>query len=239
MRDPAPSALGILMLDTAFERPPGDVGHPATWPFPILVRRIEGATARRVVGGDDADLIERFVAAGEALAAEGAVGLITSCGFLAAHQPTLAHRLSIPIATSSLLLVPVVERCLPGRRRVGVVSYDAASLGPRHFAGVGAAVDTPVIGLPADGHLHAVIEGGARLEPARVEAEVVDAVGRLLADHPEVGAIVLECTNLPPHAAAVERTFGLPVHDVVTLGIWFHSGLGERRYTARGPREAA
>ena len=32
-----------------------------------------------------------------------------------------------------------------------------------------------------------------------------------------IGAILFECTNFPPHRAAVEKATGLPVYDVFTL----------------------
>ena len=90
---PAPAPpLGIIMLDTAFVRPPGDVGHAASWPVPVLFETVPGATARRIVGGQDCDLADAFVQAGERLRARGAVGVITSCGFLAARQRSFAAR---------------------------------------------------------------------------------------------------------------------------------------------------
>jgi hypothetical protein len=52
--------------------------------------------------------------------------------------------------------------------------------------------------------------------PAR-EAEVVAAARRLIACDPAVGAILFECTNFPPHRAAVEAATGLRVYDIFTL----------------------
>ena len=43
--------LGLLMLDTRFPRPPGDIGHPATFGFPVRRRVVEGAAPGRVVRG--------------------------------------------------------------------------------------------------------------------------------------------------------------------------------------------
>lgn len=217
--------LGIIMLDTAFARPPGDVGNPATWPFPVRFATVPGATARRIVGGDDADLLDAFVEAGEGLARAGAVSLITSCGFLARHQDRLAVRLPLPVATSSLLQLPLVARCLPRGLRAGVVTYDADALGDEHFAAVGADPTTPRIGLPADGAFHGLIERNDPYDRARLRDEVLQAVASLLAAHAGIGAILFECTNLPPFAHDVVARFALPVYDVVTLGRWFHAGL--------------
>ena len=43
-------ALGIIMLDTRFPRPPGDVGNAATWPFPVQYRIVRGAHPSRIMG---------------------------------------------------------------------------------------------------------------------------------------------------------------------------------------------
>lgn len=210
------------MLETAFARPPGDVGNSASWPFPVLFETVRGAFARRTVSGD-VD-VAAFAAAGRRLASRGAVALVTSCGFLAAHQAELADAVDVPVAASALLLVPLVLRCLPRGQRVGVITYDAASLGPAHFAGVGADPATPVAGLPPDGRFRALIEGGAAYDAPALEAEALDAAMRLCAAHAGIGAIVLECTNLPPFSAAIRRVTGLPVHDALTLGRWLHAG---------------
>jgi Asp/Glu/hydantoin racemase len=216
--------VGLLRLDTAFARPLGDVGNPNTFDFPVRTAIVRGASAARVVRGDASALLAPFAAAGRALAAEGAVAVATSCGFLAAHQRELAAALPVPFAASALLQVAWLAPLLPAGRRVGVVTIDADALGERHLAGAGAPSDTPIAGLPRAGALAAAVFDGAPLDRARVRDEVVAAGLRLRAAAPALGAIVLECTNLPPYRDALMRAVGVPVHDCNTLLRWLWAG---------------
>jgi hypothetical protein len=224
------SPLGIIMLDTNFARPPGDVGNPGSWPFEVLFQRVSGASARKVVGGDEGELLDAFIAAGQVLKSQGAIGLTTSCGFLASRQRELAARMPLPIATSSLMQLPLIERCLPEGRRAGVITYDADSLTDRHFTGVGANASTPRVGLPAKGCFRELIEGGGTYDRAALKQEILVAAGVLIDAHPEIGALVFECANLPPFSADVSRAFAMPVYDIITLGCWFHAGLRQRPF---------
>lgn len=218
--------IGILMLDTGFRRYPGDVGNPTTFPFPVRFLVVRGATPERVVFEAAAGLLEPFVEAGLALAAAGVRGIATSCGFLALFQRELAARLPVPVATSSLLQVPAIQAMLPAGRRVGILTFSARALTPRHLAAVGADPDTPVHGLP-EGSLFRRVYGGAgdASDFEALEAEVVAAARDFARCRPDLGALVLECTNLPPHARAVARATGLPVYDVVGFVEWFARGL--------------
>lgn len=220
------------MLDTAFERGPGDIGHRASWPFPVLYRTIAGASARRVVYQPDEALLPAFIAGGEALVGAGARLITTSCGFLALHQRALAAALPVPVATSALLQVPWVAALLGPDRRVGVLTASRAALSAQHLRAVGVATDTPIAGFDADSHFHRVIVDGqgARLDRPRVEREIVGLARQLQRDHPGLGAIVLECTNLPPWSAAVQQATGLPVYDIRSLVIALRSGFAPDRF---------
>ncbi|MFN8925550.1 MAG: aspartate/glutamate racemase family protein [Rhodospirillales bacterium] len=223
-----PPVLGILMLETRFPRPPGDVGNPATWPFPVRMATVPSATADRIVraGTPDPALLDPFVAVAHGLIAAGAGCLTTSCGFLAPYQAALTARLPVPVLTSALMQVPWVAATLPAGRRVGVVTVDAGRLGPAHLAAAGAPADTPVAGVEGGRELHRVLLGdGTALDTAAAAEDMRDAVARLLDRHPDVGAVVLECTNMPPYAPMLRRTFGLPVHDVVTAVRWLVAGV--------------
>ncbi|WP_420349728.1 aspartate/glutamate racemase family protein [Pelagibius sp.] len=219
---PVPEApvLGVLMLKTGFPRPPGDVGNPATWPGPMLYKVVETAPVAAVVTERalPSELIDAFAAAGKALVDAGAGLLTTSCGFLVTAQADLEKRLPVPLVTSSLLQIPRVAAALPEGRRVGVLTFDSRRLSAAHLAAAGAPPDTPVVGLEEGAELHRVIADDLpELDIAAAEADVLAAGRALAARHPELGAIVLECTNLPPYRRALEAALGLPVHDLVTL----------------------
>jgi Asp/Glu/hydantoin racemase len=210
--------LGVLMLDTRFTRFVGDIGNPQSHDGPVLFEVVRGATVDRVVPAKAPPLIEDFIAAGERLIGRGADAITTGCGFLVLNQAELAARLAVPVATSALLLIPTLMKLLPAGRRLGVLTFSARDLTPAHFAAAGAPVDTPVEGVAQDGVFQSAIYEQPCADSASArEAEVVAAARRLTARHTDVGAILFECTNFPPHRAAVEAATGLPVYDVFTL----------------------
>jgi len=215
-------SIGILLLDTGFQRVPGDIGHAATWPFPVQYAMVQGATGARVAGPEAGGTLELFAQAAAGLAAMGVDGIVTSCGFLAVLQRELAARCPVPIATSSLLQIPMAQTLLPPGRTVGVLTPVAEALTPAHFQGVGVAGVPPVEGLPPDSLFKRdLLENRTAFDTAAHE----------------VGAIVSECANFPVHSAAVEADLGLPVFDTYTLVSWFHAGLRPRAFTA-GPSRA-
>jgi hypothetical protein len=209
---PSPSSfLGILMLDTRFPRPPGDVGNPASWRMPVRHRVVPSASPRRVVREGDPALIEPFIDAGRALVADGARAITTSCGLLVRWQAALERALPVPVWTSSLLLLPTLPR-------PGVITVDATRLGAAELQAAGAAADTPVEGLAAGCALQrTLLEDLPTLDLAAAEADSVAAAQRLVQRHPAVESLLLECTNLPPYAGAIERATGRPVHHLMTL----------------------
>lgn len=225
--------LGIMMLNTRFPRVVGDIGNPATFDFPVRYQVIEQATVDRVVRPDQpaADLVEPMIQAAERLAAAGVVGLTTSCGFFAAWQAELAARCPLPIVASSLCQIPLVQAMLPAGRRVGVLTVDARKLSPSHFATVGAPADTPFTGTEQGRELTRVIEQDlTELDPAKAERDVLDAGEALVAQDRDVGAIVLECTNMAPYARALSDHLGLPVFDIVGLLSWWYRSLCPPRF---------
>jgi hypothetical protein len=203
--------LGILMLDTRFPRPPGDVGNVASWSMPVRYRVVAGASPQRVVREGDPALLGPFIEAARALAAEGVTAITTSCGFLVRWQRELAAAVPVPLWSSALLALPAIAR-------PGIVTVDAASLGALELAASGGAPTTPIEGLaPGCPLQRTLLQDLPELDLAAAEADTVAAAQRLLARHPEVDSLVFECTNLPPYAAAVQRTTGRPVHHLMTL----------------------
>jgi hypothetical protein len=224
--------LGILMLDARFPRVPGDMGNAETWPFPVLYSVVRGASPEAVMLRGAEGLLPRFIAAARDLVDLGAEALTTNCGFLALFQAEIAAAVGVPVATSSLMQVRWVAATLPPGRRVGLLTVSAATLSPAHLAAAGLPLDIPRAGTEGGGEFFRVIikQEKPDLDVAAAERDIIDAGRDLVTRHPEVGAIVLECTYMPPYGAALREALGLPVYDIYAMITWFHAGLRPRRF---------
>src|SRR5437667_5080765 len=168
--------LGILMLEARFPRIPGDMGNAQTWPFPVLYKVVKGASPRRVVIEEARGLLQPFLDGARELAALGAEGITTNCGFLSIYQAEIAGHVRVPVATSSLLQAPFIESLLPPGRRVGILTISAASLTGEHLAAAGVRPDTAVAGTEGGREFTRVLlDDEAVLDVAAAEQDIIDA----------------------------------------------------------------
>jgi len=223
------------MLDTRFPRIPGDMGNAATFPFPVRYHRVAGAAPDLVVRRGAEGLLDTFVDAARYLEREGVGAITTNCGFLVKFQRQMAAAVRVPVFTSSLLLVPMVHRLLAPGRRVGIMTVNAPSLTAEHLAGAGIGADIPlaIIGMETEKEFTRVmLDDEMELDVDAAREEHIRVARRLVTEHPDVGAIVLECTNMPPYADDIRRETGLPVFDITALVRMAHdaiaAGIGPR-----------
>lgn len=212
--------LGVVMLDTRFPRPPGDVGHPATFPVPVRQRVVQGAVPRRVVASAAAlrasSLAEPFVDAMRQLEAQGARALTTSCGFLVLLQHEMQAAVRVPVVSSSLLQLPALLQSEP---QVGVLTISAGHLTDEYLQAAGVPPDrmqdVVVQGVDPSGAFATAILGNLpTLDLAAAESDVVTAALQLQQRAPGVRTIVLECTNMPPYAGAVRAATGCAIRSL-------------------------
>ena len=227
------ASVGILMLEAQFPRIPGDVGNALTWDFPVHYRVVRQASPDRVVRQGAEGLLPAFIEAGRELIAMGADGITTNCGFLSLFQAELAAALQVPVATSSLMQVPMVNALLPPGKTCGILTISGSTLTPAHLAAANVPEETPIgttEGLRS--FTNAILDNAPELDVAAAEADNIDAAKALVASHPDIGALVLECTNMVPYAAAVQRAIQMPVFSMGTFVNWFQAGLTPPRYPA-------
>src|ERR671936_2748043 len=220
--------VGILVLDTRFPRIVGDIGNARTFPFPVRYRRVAGADPDLVVRRGAEGLLPAFVQGAQELEREGVGAITTSCGFLIKYQAELARSVKVPVFTSSLLLVPLVHRMLPPGGRVGIMTGNAGTLTREHLEGAGIAAGVPlaVIGMETEKEFtRALLDNELELDVDLAREEHVRVARRFVSEHPDVGAIVLECTNMPPYTADIQRETGRPVFDIVSLVTMLHGAL--------------
>lgn len=225
------ASVGILMLEARFPRIAGDMGNATSWDFPVHYKIVRGASPDKVVRRNADGLLPDFIAAAQELVADGVDGITTNCGFLSIFQQEIAEAVGVPVATSSLMQTAMVNALLPRGKRAGILTISASTLTPAHLSAAGVPADTP-IGTTEGGRefTRAILGNELELDTAAAEADNVDAAMALVSAHPDIGALVLECTNMGPYAPAIRAATGLPVFSILNFVTWFQAGLSPKRF---------
>jgi hypothetical protein len=129
--------------------------------------------------------------------------------------------------------VPIVLGALQPQQRLGIVCAKESSLDRRVLAAVGIPEGAPIVvaGMEhSPAFRGAILEDQGWMDLDQVQDEVVGVAVRLVRDHPEIGALLLECSDLPPYARQIQDATGLPVWDYVTLIDWIHASVVRRAY---------
>lgn len=212
--------LGVISLESFFPKPDGHIKYAASFDFPVLYKTVKGATIDRLIRERDPALLEPFIEAARELEREGVRAITGSCGFLALHQQQIADAVQVPVFMSSLLQVPLVSRMLGRSKKVGVVVANSDALTPEHLRGAGIADELLAIAGMQDQAQFAdvILQGRSNdLDMDLFSRELGNVVERLLADNPQIGALVLECTDLSHFAPELNQRFELPVFDLTSL----------------------
>ena len=220
-------AIGIIMMETFMPFPPGSPGNASTFRYPVRYEVVRGATMQRVVYEPDATLIEPFLDAGRRLVEAGVKAVTGNCGFMVLFQDEMARALPVPVFMSSLLQLPFIARMLGPGEKVGIITASRGTLSREHLlaASAGADIDVAIAGMEDRAYFHAAIHAEqGELDFERVQEEVVEAALELV-ESDRIGAILFECTDLPPYAAAVQEATRLPVFDYTTMADYVFSGL--------------
>jgi hypothetical protein len=226
-------AIGVIGLDTNFTKIPGHIRNPSTFDFPVVYRVVEGATAERVVEQADPTLLQPFIRAAQDLEAQGVRAITSACGFLVIFQKQLADAVRVPLYASSLIQVPMVHRMLASNRKVGLLVARRPSLTRRHLEAIGAeSIPLCIAGMEDQTEFREVMLEARRpdLDVERLEAEVLGQAESLARDNRDMGALVIECTDLVPFSHAIQASIGLPVFDVVTLTEMVYRSLTRHPY---------
>lgn len=225
-------AVGILLLDYRGPFIPGDVGNATTYDYPVLYKLVKGLTLDRVLAGDpqaEADIVE----AAKELEQFGVRGISSDCGFLVQYQKAVASAVDVPVFMSSLLQIPFLSMMFDPSKPVGCITATRRSLGNQilEMAGIKSEINVVLRGMEDYEHFKwAILEEGGELDSDLIEEEVITEAKDMMKAHPDMGALVLECSLLPPYASAVQKATGLPVFDFVTMINYFYEGTHRKPY---------
>lgn len=226
-------SIGILILDAAYPCVPGNVGNATTFDYPVRFQEVRGASIDRLLNQRDPSLVTPFIQAARELEARGVKAITGACGFMALFQEEVAAAVDIPVFLSSLMQIGFMHAIYGGE--VGIVTANSAQLTQRHFDAcrVPANIPLAIAGMQDQTEFReAILEEKGTLDSALIEQEAVEVAKSLVANNPNVRSILLECSDLPPYAAAIQASCGRPVFDFVTMIDYVHRSLN--RYPFRG-----
>ena len=224
--------VGILLLDLRQPFVPGDVGNATSYDYPVLYRTVPGASAARVFVGDP-DLNDAVIETARELVDQGVKGISSDCGFFVNFQDLVTEAVDVPVFLSSLLQLPLVSSFLGRDRTLGVLTANTAALGNRvlELSGISPEREVVIRGMQDNPHWHAAFKDPAEVVDTDViEREVVNEAIALREASPRLGAIVLECSLMPPYARAVHDATGLPVYDFMNLINLFQRATHQKPY---------
>jgi hypothetical protein len=132
--------------------------------------------------------------------------------------------------TSALVQAPSLLAMIPKHKKIGILTFDDTRLGAAHLQNLDInPLRCFIKGAPANGALQRHIRNGDEYKHEQISRELVAAARDMVGEVPEVAAVLLECTNMPPFAEDIQAAVGLPVYDIYTAGNWFYSALVNSR----------
>ncbi|MCK4387817.1 MAG: aspartate/glutamate racemase family protein [Dehalococcoidia bacterium] len=227
----AGSAIGILVLDLWYPYMPGNVANASTFNFPVLYKILKGSTGPQILSADPV-LLDMIVEGGRELEQQGVRAIIGACGYFGNFQKEAAAILDVPVYLSSLLQIPIIRRGLKPNQKVGVICAVADSLTPRLLSqcGVDDLSDIVIVGAQDLSEFKNIIQSTGHFNNYELEQQMVGLAKQFVSDNPDIGAILFECSDMPPYAWAVQNAVGLPVFDFTTLINWVYNAVVRRPF---------
>ena len=226
-------SVGIIYIeDVWYPMVPGNVVNAYTYPFPVRMRAVPNLNIERLFRADPT-IADDIIALGRhMIEKEGVRALCSACGFFGNFHAKVAAELDIPVALSSLVQVPWIRSIIKPSQKIGVLTADVSSLSTNLLKNC--YIDDPDLLVVKDlrhaPEFSAILEYRGQFDNGKVREEVVKASLELLEEDCDIGAIVLECSDMPPYAYAVQSATQLPVFDFVTLIKWLYFGTTQRPF---------
>lgn len=222
-------SIGVIAIDLVYPKLPGNVVNATTFDFPVLYKKVSFDIELLFEGADELEQI--VIAAAQELEAEGVRAIIGACGYFAHFQKQVAATVDVPVFLSSLCQLPIIKLGLKPDQKIAVFAASAKNIDENILAGVGASLDDIIVQDVGSMESFAPIRWGrTELDNGKLTQDLALCAEELVSDHPEIGAILLECSDLPPYAHAIQASTGLPVFDFITLINWVHSSVVQTPY---------
>jgi Asp/Glu/hydantoin racemase len=227
----AGNAIGILVLDLWYPYLPGNVANASTYNFPVQYKILRGSTIPQILSADPT-LLDLIVEGGRELEKQGARAIIGACGYFGNYQKEAAAILDVPVFLSSVLQIPIIRRGLKPNQKIGVICAVADSLTPKLLSqcGIDDLSNVVIAGAQDLPEFQNILQCTGSFNSHEIEQQLVELAKQLVSKNPDIGAILLECSDMPPYAWAIQNAVKLPVLDFTTLINWVYNTVVRRPF---------
>jgi len=230
----AGNAIGIIVLGVWYPLVSGNVANATTFSFPVHYKLIEGGFSDKILSPEPVlALSEQTIAAGKELEQQGCRAIVGACGYFANYQPEVAAALNVPCFLSSLMQIPMISRSLKPGQKVGIICANGDALVPApalENCGVNDRSTVVIAGAQGLPQMKNINQDTGHFNNAKFEQELVDFSKQVVNENPGIGAILLECSDIPPYARAIQEAVRLPVFDFTTMINWVYNAVVRRPF---------
>lgn len=227
-------SVGIVYIENVnYPMMPGNVVNAYTYDFPVRMKAVPNLTNDRLFNADPTIADDIIATARHMVDNEGVRAICSACGFFGNFHKQVAEAVDVPVALSSLVQLPWITSMIKGSQKVGILTANASALTPALFQNCGVSDQSNIVvrDMMHSDDFAAVVDMRGHFDNARARDEVVQAALSLFDGGDDIGAILLECSDMPPYAAAIQEATQLPVFDFITLIRWLHNGTTQRPYS--------
>lgn len=227
-------SVGIVYIENVhYPMMPGNVVNAYTYDFPVRMKAVPNLTNDRLFNADPTIAEDIIATAKHMVKKEGVRAICSACGFFGNFHKQVAEALDVPVAMSSLVQLPWIKALLRPSQKVGILTANGAALTPQLFINCGIEDSSNIVtkGMENSENFAAVVDMRGYFDNGKAKEEVINAALEMLEEEGDIGAILLECSDMPPYAAAIQEATQLPVFDFITLIKWLHNGTTQRPYS--------
>ncbi|MFD1414960.1 aspartate/glutamate racemase family protein [Oceanobacillus jeddahense] len=225
-------SVGILYIDNCwYPVIPGNVANLSTYDFPVRLKKVKNSQTMKILNGDP-EMLDNVIKAAKELEEEGARAISSACGFFGNYQKEVADSVNIPVYLSSITQIPMIFTGLKSNNKIGILTAYEKGMTSKLFknCGVNDSDRCVIHDMSEYPEFSVIIKNKGSFDNEKVKQEVIDAATMMINNNPDIGAILLECSDLPPYASDIQRNVGLPVYDFISLINWVHLATSQKPY---------
>lgn len=210
--------VGIVTLATQHELVRGNVQNALSFPFPVAYSVVENVSVPALMRGDE-QALPAIISSVNALQALGVDLIVGACGSFAHYQKAVAAIARVPVCLSILVEVPFILSLLPPSKKLGIVFARTAAFTELAKRQCDIVDCSRIVTVGADclASFAPILDPALPLDNCALEADLVALLKDTQTTEPSIGAWLLQCSDLPPYAAAITSATELPVFDMTLL----------------------